>query len=171
MDSRYSLLFQKGNGNVVNSYDEWGIVCCKIPFEIGGKAKDLPKTEWFDENGEDVYIPSKLYFEAYDAQFELAYAGQELANNPFDLSLAFSQINSFKEWLSGNDTVSGSGAELKIYSPYTTIGRQKCYLKEISDEEPHLQIKEQNGNLYNENVLTFKVTFRVTDPTTNITLS
>lgn len=171
MDAINCLLFQKGSGNVVNSFTQWGIVCCKVPFKAGGKTKELAKNGWQDEHGEDTYIPSKLMFEAYDAEFEMAYKGEELATNPFDLDLAFTWINAFKKWLSGNDTTSGSGAELKIYSPFETIGRQGCYLLEISDEEPCVLTKQSKGNMYHENVVTFKVKFRVTDPMTDIVLS
>lgn len=169
MDSRYALLFKKGDGSVVNSFTQWGIVCCKVPFKAGGKVKEFAEHDWKDENGADTYFPNKAVFEAYDAEFEMAYYGKELATNPFDLSLAFEQITAFKKWLTGNDTAAGSGTELKVYSPFSTIGRT-CYLLEISDESPHVQAKQENGNLYNENVVTFKVTFRVTDPMTNITL-
>lgn len=171
MDNRFTLLFQKGEGSVVNSFTQWGIVCCKVPFKAGGKSKDLPKRDWHDEQGEDTFLPGKLMFEGYDAEFELAYQGQELATNPFNLSLAVTAINNFKKWLSGNDTEEGSGSELKIYSPFAAIGRQGCYLLEISDEDPCVMTKTQGGNLYNENVVTFKVRFRVTDPMTNITLT
>lgn len=170
MNSKYAVLFQKGNGNIVNSFTEWGIACCKLPFRVGGKTKELAKRDWHDEQGEDTYIPSKLMFEGYDAEFEMAYVGRELASNPFDLSLAMERIDTFKRWVSGNNTVSGGGAELKIYSPYSTIGRQKCYLLDVNDEDPHVQLVGVNGNDYNENVVTFKVKFRVTDPLTNIVL-
>lgn len=171
MQDRNILLIRKGEeGSVVNSFTEWSIACAKVPFKAGGTVKELAKRDFPDEHGEDTFIPKKLVFEAYDAEFEMAYAGQELASNPFNLSLAFAQIDSFKKWLSGNDEEEGSGAELFIYSPYTTMGR-KCYLKEISDEEPHVQLKQERGNLYNENIVTFKVTFRVIDPMTNVTLS
>ena len=171
MDAINCLLFQKGSGNVVNSYTQWGIVCCKVPFKAGCKTKELAKNGWQDEHGEDTYIPSKLMFEAYDAEFEMAYKGEELATNPFDLDLAFTRISAFKKWLSGNDTTSGSGAELKIYSPFETIGRQGCYLLEISDEEPCVLTKQSKGNIYHENVATFKVKIRITDPMTDIVLT
>ena len=171
MDNIHKLLFQKGDGSVIDSYAQWGIVCVKVPFKVGGKTKKLPNREWYDEHGDDTYIPDALMMEAYDAEFEMAYKGEELASNPFDLDLAFQNINAFKKWLSGNNTNSGSGAELKIYSPYSTIGRQGCYLLEISDEDPHVQTKNVGSNLYHENVVTFKVKFRVTDPATEITLT
>lgn len=171
MDNRYTLLFQKGSDSVVNSFTQWGIVCSQVPFKAGGKTKDPAKREWPDEHGEDAFVPSNLMFEAYDAEFEMAYAGKELATNPFDLDLAATQIDAFKKWLSGNNSTPGTGAELKIYSPFSTIGRQKCYLQEISDEDPHVQTKYEAGNTYHENVVTFKVKFRVCDPFTNVTLS
>lgn len=166
MSAKYGLLIKKGN-TTVNTYTNWGIVCCKVPFKAGGKTKEPAKRSWYDEHGEDAYIPSSLMFEAYDAEFEMAYNGQELASNPFNLNKAFTQIDSFRKWLSGN---SNSGAELKIYSPYSTIGREGCYLIEISDEDPHVMLKQEKGNTYNENVVTFKLKFRITDPVTNITL-
>lgn len=169
MNAKYGLYIKKGN-DIRNTMSVWNIGCISIPFRVGGTVKELAKRDWPDEHGEDVFIPAKLPFEAYDAEFEMAYVGKELASNPFDVSLACSQIDNFKKWLSGNDSDEGTGAELSIYSPYTTMGR-KCYLKEISGEEPHVQLKQENGNLYNENIVTFKVTFRVIDPMTNVSLT
>lgn len=170
MKDIYKLLFQKGSGTVVDSYAQWGIVCCKVPFSAGCETKEVASRDWHDEHGEDAYIPQKLMFKAYDAEFEMAYKGQELATNPFDLDLAFTKISAFKKWLSGNDNSSGTGAELKIYSPYATIGRQGCYLLSISDEDPVVHTKAEGSNVYHENVVTFKVKFRVTDPMTDIVL-
>ncbi len=137
--------------------------------------KDWPKYDWKDEHGSYVDVPSKVCFEGYEAEFELAYKGRELASNPFNLSLAFTQISAFKKWLSGNDDLTnhpnGTGDELQIYSPYPSIGRQGCHLLEISDEEPCVQTVGEAGNLYHENVVTFKVKFWVNDPMTDITLS
>lgn len=171
MDARNALLIQKGNGSVVNTYTQWGIACLKVPFKAGGKTKDLPNREWFDEHGDDTYFPQQLMMEGYDAEFEMVYCGKELATNPFNLSLAATNIKAFKQWLTGNNVSTGSGAELKIYSPYSAIGRQGCYLLEISDEDPHLQTVQDGSNIYHENVVTFKVKFRVTDPYNDITLN
>ena len=166
MDERNTLFIQKESGSVVNTYTQWHIACLNVPFKVGGKTKELAKRDWPDENGEDTYFPQQMMLEAYDAEFEMAYCGKELASNPFNLSLAVTQIDSFKKWLSGNNVAGGSGTELKIYSPYSTIGRQGCYLIEISDEDPHLQTVQDGNNIYHENVVTFKVKVRVTDPMT-----
>ena len=168
MDAKYGLIIKRGSEAAKNSFTEWGIACANVPFKAGGKTKELPKRNWYDEQGEDTYLPKKLMFEAYDAEFEVACVVPE---NAWNLSAGFSRIDTFKKWLSGNDTQNGSGASMQIYSPFSGIGRKDCYLLEISDEEPHLQLKEQAGNVYNENVLTFKIKLRVTDPMTNITLT
>lgn len=142
-----------------------------MPFRAGGKTKDLPKRDWYDEHGEDVYIPEKLMLEAYDAEFEMAYCGKELASNPFNLSLALTHIQSFRNWLIDSSDSSSSddgGCELSVYSPMTAIGR-KCYLLSIDDEDPHVQTVQSGSNIYHENVVTFKVKFRVIDPKTNVT--
>ena len=173
MEARNILLIKKGDV-VKNTYTEWNIACCNVPFKTGGKTKALSVRDWKDEHGEDAYIPAKLMFEPYDMEFEMAYVGKEVATNPFDCSLALEKIDAFKKWLTGSDDLTnhpnGTGASLTIYSPYTTIGRQGCYLLEVSDEEPHVQLKQEATNMYNENVITFKLTFRVTDPTTNVTI-
>ena len=171
MNAQNCLLFQKGDGAVVNSFTEWGIVCMKTPFSDGDELKKLPVRDWSDEDGEDVYIPSCLKVQAYDAEFELAYRGEELSDNPFDVHLAASRIASFRRWLIGADTQAGSGADLKIYSPFTRVGRQHCYLLKLSDKDLHVHLKQSGSNVYNENVATFKAVFRVCDPVTDIVLT
>lgn len=164
----YLLLKKGSDGEVVNSFTRWGIVCCKVPFKIGCKTKSLATHDWADEDGEDTYIPSQLRYESYDTEFEFAYKGEELALNAMNLGLAMVQIGSFKNWLCGRG---GTGASLSIYSPFSRIGRQGCYLSSLSDEAPCVMSKYHGSNLYHENVVTFKATFRVTDPATDIVLS
>lgn len=165
------LLFKRGeSGEVVNSFLRWGIVCCKVPFKAGCKTKSLATRNWSDEDGEDAYVPSQLRYESYDAEFEFAYKGEELASNVMNLGLALTQIELFKTWLSGKDG-DVYGASLSIYSPYSCIGRQGCYLLSISDEAPCVIPKQHGSNLYHENVVTFKATFRVTDPVNNVILA
>ena len=67
MDDIHTLYIKKGD-TTVNTFAQWGIVCCKPPFHAGGETKDLPKREWFDEHGEDTYLPSRLFFKSYDEE-------------------------------------------------------------------------------------------------------
>ena len=168
MKDIYSLFFQRGSEPVVDSYSSWGIVCLNVPFKVGGSTKELAKRDWFDEDGEDVFFPPVLRLKGYDAEFEFAYKGMELSTNPFDLGSSFNAIDRFKKYLLG---VGGSTSSLKIYSPYSRIGRQGCYLLEMGSESPVVHTVYESGNLYRENVVTFKVKFRITDPVTDVFLS
>lgn len=139
-------------GNVTSTLGTWNIACVSFPFETGEKTKNLYVNEWEDEHGDDAFIPDELLMEAYDVDASFAYKGS--------LSTAYTKLKQFKRFLSGAD---GYGASLEIYHPQTGIGRRKCYLKEFSDKD------FVRSNI--DDVLTFTVTFRVTDPVTDITLS
>lgn len=63
----------------------------------------------------------------------------------------------FQNYLTGENA---DGATLKIYNSHTGIGRQGLYLLEVGDFEFN------KSNM--DEVLTFLVKFRVTDPRTQI---
>ena len=169
MEEIHTLYIQRGSV-LKSTFAEWGIVCTAPSFVTGDSVKDLPSRSWPDEHGDDTYMPQQLRFEAFDADFEFAYKGEELASNPFDVHLCMSRVEAFKRWLAGNNN-DGAGTSLSIYSPYTRTGRRGCYLKKFSDKAPLVQLKGVSGNTWNENVVTFKVTFRVTDPMTEMTFN
>ncbi|KAB4307982.1 hypothetical protein GAO39_29425, partial [Bacteroides thetaiotaomicron] len=86
---------------------------------------------------------------AYDLEAEMCYKG--------DLGTAYDKIMAFQNYLTGEN---GDGATLKIYNSHTGIGRQGLYLLEVGDFEFN------KSNM--DEVLTFPVKFRVTDPRTQI---
>ena len=147
MNEPYSILMQKTTENapVKDSLVHFGIVCTEFPFKPGGETKDLPKRDWPEEDGEDTYIPDKLPLKAYDLEAEMCYKG--------DLGTAYDKIMAFQNYLTGEN---GDGATLKIYNSHTGIGRQGLYLLEVGDFEFN------KSNM--DEVLTFPVKFRVTDP-------
>lgn len=151
-----TLLLRKRNGstvgNVVSTLAEWNIACRACPFKDDGESKEIYTNNWKDEHGEEAYIPSVVYSEAYDLEVSFAYKGA--------VGSAYPALKSFRDYLRGND---GDGAELEIYSPYTGIGRKKCYLKSFPEKD-FFQSNVDEG-------LEFTVTFRVTDPVTDVTLS
>lgn len=138
--------------SVISTLARWNIVCISFPFEIGGETKEPYNNDWKDEHGEDTYIPDVLKMKAYDVKANFAYKGS--------IGTAYMQIKSFKEYLNGKDN---NGASLEIYHPRTGIGRQKCYMKSFADTD------FTRSNI--DDVLSFSVTFRVTDPDTDVTLS
>lgn len=149
----YTLLFQKSKtgSSVKDSLADFGMVCTDVPFMPCGETKELPKRDWIDEDGEDTYIPDSIPLSAFDWEIEMGFKGE--------LASAQGALKKFTEYLTGKD---GSGAELKVYSKYTGIGRQGIYFMGMSD------FVFSKTNI--DEVVTFKVNFRVTDPSSNVVL-
>ena len=151
----YAIYFKKMKSDalVVDTLDNWGIVCKEFPFKLYGEAKELPSHDWKDEDGDDEYIPSKLPIASYELEVEFAYKGV--------MDSANASIKGFLDYLTGRD---GSGVELMVYDTYTKIGRQSVRFVSVSDDVFYRQ--EEGGD-----VVVFSVAFKVNDPVTDITLS
>lgn len=134
---------------VKDSLEAFGMVCTSFPFKTDGGTKDLPTRDWNGEDGEDTYIPDVLPLKAYDLEAKMCYKG--------DIATAYDKLMLFREYLTGED---GNGATLKVYNSHTRIGRQRIYLLEIGDPEFNQSDIDE--------VLTFTLNFRVTDPRTSI---
>lgn len=132
-------------GKPFDTNAQYGLLIKHAPFSISPKPKNIIKQEWKDQNGDDVYLPSTVVYEAYDLELEFVYF--EPDNN------ANAMIRQFIADISGK--------WLKIYDTYTNIGRQAVYLEEV-EEDP--TFKRRNGR----DCLVFKVKFRVNDPNTNV---
>lgn len=154
MSKPYSIYFKKSGGTVIDSNTQWNIVCKEFPFILYGEAKELSKRDWYDEDGEDTFFPTKLAIAAYDLDVEFAYKGV--------VNSANTKIRAFLDYLTGRD--SAGGTELSVYDTYTQIGRQGLYFKDV---KPDVFVRKTDEG----DVVTFTVTFRVTDPVTDITLS
>lgn len=155
MAKPYAILFKKmkSDSSVVDTFDNWGIVCKDFPFEIYGEAKELPSNDWYDEDGDDEFIPDELKLSAYELDVDFAYKGS--------MNSANVNIRGFLDYLTGKD---GTGAEMMVYDTYTQIGRQGIRYVKVS---PDIFWRQEEGG----DVLVFVVTFKVNDPLTDITLS
>lgn len=154
MAVEYSLLMQKTkDGSAVkSSLADFGFAVCDIPWP-DEEVQEVAVREWPGEHGEDAYIPpGGLKLQAYDVEIEFCYKGA--ANT------AYTKYKALRNYLIG---ASGDGAELKIYDPYWKKGRQKIYLKKLSDLKPFKTNIDEG--------LSTKATFRVTDPIAEITLN
>ena len=159
---RSTILIQKmtANAPVVNLYKQWNIVCEEIPLPKL-EAKDLPTKDNPSANGEDTYIPSHIPFKAYDLTINCEYKGA--------LDSCYTNIyKGFISYLQGTaplsddyDSITEGG--FKIYDQHNGIGRQKIYLKSIDPEDL--------AHFNDGDHLEFKITFRYTDPVTDITLT
>lgn len=143
-------------GSVIDTQEEYFVVCSECPFKILPTTKELAKRDWPDEDGEDVFMPADgLKFKAYDLEVKFLYVGQK-ENMALDL-------NAFIEFIYGKND-NGSPL-LAIYDEYTQQGRQGVYALEVNNE--FLAYDDANDGVVGE----FKVKFRVTDPVTQVVLT
>ena len=134
----------------------YSVYAQEIPFHIIGKTKELASNNWYDEDGEDVYIPSTIKSESYEMSCK--FVCKALRNE------AASKVKAFIDFLRGTDGC----AEFSIYDPYYKIGRQGCYLLEVDESADVLSSKEGDNEYL---IVSFGVKIKVCDPITNVILA
>lgn len=137
---------------VYESVAAWGVWCKSIPFKIFDKVKAPAKRTWYDEHGDDEYIPSEgLYLEAYTMKVEFGCKKMAGVNDVRE------RVGAFLGYLR-------ESGMMKMYCSYTRIGRQNVRLDSVGDGATW---KNEEGQEF----LIFDVTFKVNDPVTDITLT
>lgn len=127
----------------------YGIVCQEFPFKYLPEMKELPKRDWPDEDGDDVYFPSDgMKMKAFDLDVKFLYADS--------ITNMRSKLVAFINFLYGRNT-NGSPC-LLIYDEYTNTAFRGVYVSEVGNE-----LYEYNDVNINAHAM-FKVKFRVTDP-------
>lgn len=154
-------------GDVVDTYTEFGVVCQEMPFKHLPETKDLPKRDWYDENGDDVYMPTDgLKFKAYDVEAKFLYVGNE--SNMATKLKAFTNFICGRTNIVDGSTISSASATknvlLKIYDKYTKTGRRGVYVQSVSNDLFFF------NDVSIDAIAQFNVKFMVTDPVTDITL-
>ena len=140
---------------IFESVSIWGIFCKDIPFKLFDKVKAPAKRSWFDEHGDDEYIPaSGLFLDAYTMKVEFA------CKKGTD---SMASVNDVRTNVANFLTYLRQSGLLKLYSSHTKIGRQNVRLDSVSDNAKW--ISDDNAEF-----LIFDVTFKVDDPVTDITL-
>lgn len=150
MAVEYTLLMQKtAEGSAVkSSLDDFGFAVCDIPWP-DEETEEVATRKWPGVDGEDAYIPPNgQKLQAYDVEVQFCYKG--------DINTADAAYKALRDYLVG------AGGFLKLYDPYWKKGRKGLYVKKFHDHNPH------RSNI--DDVLSMKVTLRVTDPKTEITL-
>lgn len=152
-------------GDVIDTNTMFGVVCQSFPFKHLPESKDLAKREWFDENGDDVYMPSDgIKFKAYDVEATFLYVGTEHAmatNLKQFINFLYGRIN-----IVNGSVVSTANATknvfLKIYDEYTKTGRERVYV--ISHDNSLYFFNDVSAGA----IAQFKIKFHVCDPVTEI---
>lgn len=148
MAVEYTLLMQKSaSGSALkSSLDDFGFAVDDIEWP-DVETEDVAARVWPGIDGEDAYIPpAGQKLQAYDQEIEFLYKG--------NIGTARAKYKALRDYLIGE------GGFLKIYDPYWTRGRQGVYVKKFGE------LKPVRTNI--DECLGMKVTFRVTDPMTEI---
>lgn len=150
-------------GDIVDTYEKFGVVCQEFPFKYLPETKDLPKRDWYDEHGEDVYMPADgMKFKAYDLEVKFLYTGSE-PNMATNLK-AFTDFIYGKRNIVGGATVSTTpNVMLEIYDEYTRTGRRGIYVLSVDNDLYFF------NDVSIDAIAQFKVKFRVTDPVYEVT--
>lgn len=142
-----------GTGSPVKeTIADFDIYCADMPFKLFVEAKAPSKRDWYDEHGDDEYIPNGgLKLKAYTMDVRFCCKGDKYSSNE--------KIKKFINYLTGLD---GSGAEMKMYCTWTKIGRKGIRFDKLNDKAELL--RDEDGD-----TLVFTITFKVNDPITDIT--
>lgn len=151
----YKVYIQKEGGALKETIADFGLYCQTIPFHVGRSIKELPKRSWFDEHGDDEYVPDTLMVDAYDLDVTFIYKGSKYSANTI--------VSAFISYITGADN---SGTVFSIYDSYTGIGRQKCRVMEVAEKAQIYRVDD--SEMAGEgDILQFSVKVKVNDPVTN----
>lgn len=142
-------------GSRIDTYATFGVVCQECPFKFLPESKDLPKRDWHDEHGDDVFVPADgLRMKAYDMEVEFLYVG-----NVADIA---TQVKAFISFIYGRNT--GGSPLLEIYDEYTQTGRRNVVVQSVPNELYFYDDVEIDA------IAQFKVKFKVNDPVYEVSI-
>lgn len=143
---RIYLQKESDGAEVKDTIDDFGMYVSESPFKPCDSVKEPTKREWYDEEGDDEYVPADgLRMASYENKVKFLFKG-----DAFD---ATEKTKSFVEYLR-------TAGLMKMYCEFNKIGRQHVRLKSI---DPTLYRDANDGD-----ILTLSVTFKFNDPITDI---
>lgn len=147
----YKFYIQKeaANAKVMELGENFGFYEMECKFYGGKAVKDPPKRDWYDEDGDDEFVPDNPKFKSFEMDIKFGYKG--------DMFSANEKLEKLQDYL-----VPGT---MKVYDSYNNIGRQNVRFIEIPDDAELVRDKDDGDIL----VVTIKL--KVNDPRTKITLS
>lgn len=140
-------------GQSIDTLAAFNVACQEFPFKMLPESKELASRDWYDQHGEEVYVPADgMKFKAYDLEVTFLYSGTEESMR--------NDIANFIKWIYGRNP--GGSPMLVIYDEYTRTGRRGVYVLSVDNELYFFD----DANI--DAIASFKVKFRVTDPVTEI---
>lgn len=151
MNNYKGILFQRDGEPVYNS-SKWGCYVTDSPYiPTPRKAKNITSQSWFDEHGDDEYIPSTIYYEPIEATLSFVYRGS--------VADAKTQITAFITYL--------QAGYFKFYDEFYKVGKQQVRVISVPDD---VQFKYDDINK-GTGAATFSIEVKINDPVTDITLT
>ncbi len=147
MKSYYKTYMQLevDGSSVIDTVAAYGMYCMENPFVLYKSVKEPTKRTWYDEHGDDEYIPAEgLYIEAYENEVKFGFHGAAFGANE--------KLKSFLEYL--------RSGMLKMYCEFNRIGRRHVRFKGVKQE----LVRDASD----EDILIVTVTFKFNDPVTDI---
>lgn len=128
-DVLHTLTIRNGESVKKDLLADFDFVCLAgASYPHVGKFKDLEKTSWYDEDGDDVYIPETLRAESIELEIPIGCEGDGASDK------VRAKLDALTNFLSGRSGALDAGG-LGIYMPFEEKGFNGCYLKEIKDTE------------------------------------
>ena len=152
----YGIKIKIGNTATFETATKYNIYVQDFPFiPVPIKQKNVFSQSWYDENGDDEYLPATPTYEPIIITIPFVYKGL--------LNTAITNIQSFIAEL--------QGVEFKMYDTYSKVGRQKCRLVSYDDSKSTMVRQGYAESDATQKVLAaFALEIKINDPVTNITL-
>lgn len=133
------------------------IVLLDMQKNIALKPKNIYSHSWFDENGDDEYLPETFYYEPVTVAMKFGAR----VDNPSSAGTIRATVKSFLDAIVGKT--------FSFYAPAQGIGRQDCRVESLGEDAFYHNLPIAGGNTYEEE-LVFTVNVKINDPYTPITL-
>jgi hypothetical protein len=147
MNKYFKIYLQKeaDGAEVKETIADFGMYCMEYPFVLYSEVKDVTKRSWYDEDGDDEYIPENgQYIQSYENSVKFGFKGEEFGANE--------KLRSFLDYL--------RSGMMKMYCEFNKVGRQHIRFKSVKQT---LCRDKNDGDL-----LVVTVTFKFNDPVTDI---
>ena len=133
------------------------IVLLDMPKNIDLKLKNIYSHSWFDENGDDEYIPQTIYYEPVVVAMKFGAR----VDNPTSAGTLRATVKDFLDAIIGKT--------FSFYAPNQGIGRGDCRVESLGGDAAYHNLPIAGGSSYEEQ-LTFTVNVKINDPYTPVTL-
>ena len=136
---------------------DWSIYAVELPYIPMPNLKDPYSNDWYDEDGDDEYIPTTPHYKSIELKLKLA------CKTELGITSVTDSIRNCIKYMANQ-------GEFRIYLNYGDgCGWQKCRYVGYDTEAKHFKQAIANSNA-TEDVVVFEVSVKVNDPITEMKL-